>query len=277
MQRSPFSAMLIWHAVFAGIILGGLGYSVYETASRAPAPGDAVGKVRGKSEAVDVQLAVDELRDKLLAQLKETQKRHEQLQKELGEAKQELVVEQTLRKSREEQIRLHVRLEQMETDYRRQIRKLQQQLAVADMEHESELDRLKDALEAEREKAVLLEQELLVLRDSLHEKEQKIDVMSQRIQQFEERESIRRADMQWREKNVDAFFLKHPEQFRRWTSRDGKYHTMAKFIKYDDDGRRVYLRKANGRYIWVDVDDLSASDHAYIVRRVLPVQLGRLR
>ena len=268
MQRSPFSAMLLWHGVFAGIILGGLGLMVYQTASKPPDTGDAVGEVRGKTEAVDVQLAVDQLRDKLLVQLKETQKRLEQLQKELGEVKQELVVEQTLRKSREEQIRLHVRLEQMEARYEGKLRQLQQQVAAADERHKAERNRLKDALEVEREKVVLLKRELLAASDSLREKEQKVDLMSQRVQHFKEQESARRADLERTVRNVDPYFLSHRDLFRYWTSRNGEYRTMARFVKYDDDGRRVYLRKANGRYVWVDVDDLSPADHAYIIQHV---------
>ncbi len=214
-----------------------------------PDHADPAREVRAALDATDVQLSVDELRKDFLQDFRTMNAQHAELQRKLAasEAKREAMQQVFILQGEKHQLELRLR--------------------DAQMQHRMELDSLTAKLRAEREMREAVERQLERYKKQIESNQQSIARLKVELYRMEAREADRIAELERREKNNDKYYLANYWLFRTWTSLDGTHTVTAKFVKYEPSRNEVFLRKANGRYIWVDVDRLSRDDQLYIFQR----------
>jgi hypothetical protein len=67
--------------------------------------------------------------------------------------------------------------------------------------------------------------------------------------------------------DTDPFSQNGSPGIRLWTDSSGKYHVLARFVSVIDGGT-VRLQKANGKYVRVAIDRLSAFDQQFVQRQL---------
>lgn len=254
MNPSPFRIAVWIVPVLSVAVLAfwsGRGWDAFE-----PDRSDAAREVRGALDAADVQLSVDRLHKDFLQDFRTMHAQVAELQRQLAasEAKREAMRQLFILQGEKHE--------------------LEQQLRDLQTRHRIELDSLASELQSERKTREEVERRLQQTRADLAHSRKQIEYhqstiahLENELRRMETREAERIARLERREANVDSYYLANSELFRKWTSSDGRFTTIAKLVKYDPKRGKVFLRKASGRYVWVDVDRLSREDQDYILQR----------